>query len=772
MKKQSNQKPPFIATIIMLCILFSIVSYIWEKFHTVIIIAAIFAVILFIGYIISILEKRRDEKPESSNIISPNTHLPQELKNETIQRQMQILFESNELMNNSNSVSTVINRIRMACDTIDKLSIYTYEELVDAGYRPKEPLLNTKEYIQKNKVRIINQAIERNIKHEIEPLKTVNGKQKKLESLYDSMKENSQLEPDNLIFLEKFYNTTKKSIVNSQPSEIISTEISDFAQPKTTEYNTSALPAQIEHTDISKFSDVTPSTLQNSELLLNVSPEIADLIWIGDGNHKNYTPENKDQNIRITPNVTFLSNTPEEPSALYLSLPVAKPTNGIPIERPPYFPSYRTLTPEQRWLYWQFLASPYSPEHNIGYVFLFYYGLERHLLSDNLDKAFSKILNLREIYSNDSFQYYTANALTLICITRKRADLALKLLESDNKSNTFSIPINYLLLLKYTFQIPLTIPEIIKNHTYFLFSNTRYIKNQPDLFQTTFLELFRQKFNEDSLDLNSNFPIDMHQFPVKHERIFANTSLDSYEAPVPIIENKELIESISLLLNEAHETVKSILKELRKQGNVPATTISRPLQKLSPIESENIPKNMTFDFSEINGWESWSSQKLLDTFFRLSNKIQHGNKVFPKIEACEKSYRILKPVINIFKEEPDAFPPVIACREYGPHIYKLLGDWENAERIIRLCIDTGAYESPDDGNAELEYLITYKKVAETAMNFIRDNPGFLQKNIYIALRQQIGEENIPILKDFMRETYVFHKQPHGGTNELYFIERK
>ncbi len=61
MKKQSNQKPPFIATIIMLCILFSILSYIWEKFHTIIIIAAILASVLFIGYIISVLEKSRDE---------------------------------------------------------------------------------------------------------------------------------------------------------------------------------------------------------------------------------------------------------------------------------------------------------------------------------------------------------------------------------------------------------------------------------------------------------------------------------------------------------------------------------------------------------------------------------------------------------------------------------------------------------------------------------------------------------------------------------------
>ena len=108
MKKQSNQKPPFITTIIMLCILFSILSYIWEKFHTIIIIAAILASVLFIGYIISVLEKSRDEKLKSPSINSSNTHMSQELKNQTIKRQMEILFESTELMNNSNSVAAKV----------------------------------------------------------------------------------------------------------------------------------------------------------------------------------------------------------------------------------------------------------------------------------------------------------------------------------------------------------------------------------------------------------------------------------------------------------------------------------------------------------------------------------------------------------------------------------------------------------------------------------------------------------------------------------------
>lgn len=227
MKKQSNQKPPFITTIIMLCILFSILSYIWEKFHTIIIIAAILASVLFIGYIISVLEKSRDENLKSPSINSSNTHMSQELKNETIKRQMDILFESTELMNNSNSVGTVINRIKMACNTIDKLNVYTNEELVAAGYKPKEPLSNTKDYIQKNKITIINQAIERNITHELEGLKTTKGKLNKLDKMYFEMKDNKSLNSENLVFLEELHRKTLETLTANQLSAIPS-EISNL----------------------------------------------------------------------------------------------------------------------------------------------------------------------------------------------------------------------------------------------------------------------------------------------------------------------------------------------------------------------------------------------------------------------------------------------------------------------------------------------------------------------------------------------------------------
>ena len=115
----------------------------------------------------------------------------------------------------------------MACNTIDKLNVYTNEELVAAGYKPKEPLSNTKDYIQKNKITIINQAIERNITHELEGLKTTKGKLNKLDKMYFEMKDNKSLNSENLVFLEELHRKTLETLTANQLSAIPS-EISNL----------------------------------------------------------------------------------------------------------------------------------------------------------------------------------------------------------------------------------------------------------------------------------------------------------------------------------------------------------------------------------------------------------------------------------------------------------------------------------------------------------------------------------------------------------------
>lgn len=757
-----KKKGSFISSIISILVLYGIISYFWDaiKMVLIIILGCILVFIFIKLYEASISSRNKSSytqnaAPSTKEYISATKQIEQ-TQNETIKRQVEILTESMQLINDSNNLDTVLKRYRIVHNTLNKLLLYPDAELREAGYGLKEPVTDIQNHMQNNHVTIINQAIERNIKHEIDLLKTTKGKINKLDVLYQNMKNNKNLENDNLIFLENLYSDIKNNLNNEEQK--------DKKAPENTMENLNSATCSI--------IKPVPSDLLNT---ISIYPEITDMLWIGDGEYKNYTPPVrkpiKDNNTYLV----FYDSVPEEPSTLYLELPLAEPQKDAIIESPPYYPVYKDLLPQQRWLYWKFLSSPFTQNHDIGYVFLFYYGLERHMVSGNFDKAFDITLKLREIYNNNSFQFYTATALVLVCISKQRADLARKLLESYSKNEDADIRTDYLLILKYTFQLPLTIPEIIRNYQYFGFDNNRYIKNQPEMFEKALSELIQKEFQSDIINLNQHFPIDINSLPVTQQRMFANISLSNYQTPLPAFKNTELNKKISSLLNKAHETVKSQLREMRKQGtevNKSQKTTSVVKPKLSPIEIEDIPKKLEFDFSEVENWETWDSQHLLETFYKFSNIIQSGKEIIPKIEACEKSYKILKPVIKYFQKDPDGLPPLINCRDRSPSLYMKLGDWYNAKRAIKICIDTGAYDKPEDGIAVLDYLEIYKKTAQTAINFIIKNPGFLQKNIYIALTQEIDEENIPILKDFMRETYVFHKKPEKGNNKLYYIERK
>ncbi len=534
MKKQRTpKKSSFLSQTIALMILFGIAASILDFLSPILPFLIGAFIIGAIAYICIKFSKNTQPESEPTNLYSPSTETTR-IKNESIRRQMEILTESTELVNSSNNLDTVLRRYDIVCNTLNKLLSYTDDELKTAGFVLKEPLSHTKDMLQNNKVQIINQAIERNINHEITSLKTVNGKLKKLDTLYNSMKENKALEASNLSFLENLCREMKKTLSPKQEETLPSPTIVSY-----------------------------PTNLNSSEIP-NILPEIFDLVWFGDGVYKNYTPSVKEKTGSEFNIVVFPSNTYEEPSVIYLELPIANPLENVMVERPPYYPAYKDLSPEQRWLYWKFLSNPFMPQNDVGYAFLFYYGLERHLALGKPDKAFNVTLKLRNVYSNNSFQNYTARALTLTCIVKQRPDLAFLFLSSYEQNKDTCIPMKYLLILKYTFHFPLTVSEIIRNHGYFRFDNNRYIKNQPDLFSKTLSDIIHRDFQADAIDLNLHFPIDMHSLPAQQERIFANSSLINFESPVPIYDSEPLISKVSSLLNETHETVKLQLRNLRK----------------------------------------------------------------------------------------------------------------------------------------------------------------------------------------------------------------
>ena len=112
--------------------------------------------------------------------------------------------------------------------------------------------------------------------------------------------------------------------------------------------------------------------------------------------------------------------SPDEPSTIYTAMPIRRPDDPTLIPSPDYFPSYARLSPEQRWIYLNWLTDITQPI-NIGYVFIYYYGLERHLLIGDFDTAFDEIILLRQTHSeNSSFDSYSRSALLNSALFRKR----------------------------------------------------------------------------------------------------------------------------------------------------------------------------------------------------------------------------------------------------------------------------------------------------------------------------------------------------------------
>ena len=111
-------------------------------------------------------------------------------------------------------------------------------------------------------------------------------------------------------------------------------------------------------------------------------------------------------------------NTYGEPAVLDSSLPV---THSNLVDSPGYWPDYGSLSPEQRWQYLSWLADGRGPTTELGFVFLFFYGLERYVYRDaaeddtearnsTLQHIVEEVERLRGQFSeNRSFADYSSN---------------------------------------------------------------------------------------------------------------------------------------------------------------------------------------------------------------------------------------------------------------------------------------------------------------------------------------------------------------------------
>ena len=314
--------------------------------------------------------------------------------------------------------------------------------------------------------------------------------------------------------------------------------------------------------------------------------DLKGMIWFGDGINKNYITEQSDQQtfeiagIKIS---SFIMKK-EEPSLLFVTKNINKPIDKNKIERPPYFPSYSDLTPEQRWIYLTSLSNPYDSSIDISYVFILYYGLERHLIYGNFEKAFDIILNLRDVHNNKSFQKYSGDALVLTCLLHQRSDMVIKFINSLDKTFEFGFSDDLFLLCYYSFDIPVLAEDIMRMTKSFEFTNTNYIKKYPDLFRDSLRETIMTEIGTESVDLKKYITTsELSKSELYEVSIFANTSIIGETTSIPLLsDNIKLKEALNLFLKSAHNTVKLKLAEMRKTGKTisPQSSTAKKTKKL------------------------------------------------------------------------------------------------------------------------------------------------------------------------------------------------
>jgi hypothetical protein len=301
----------------------------------------------------------------------------------------------------------------------------------------------------------------------------------------------------------------------------------------------------------------------------SIHPDIENLLWFGEGRRKNYSKsqdfDNIFENLGIFVNISFLNK--DEPSIIYPKLPISVPSDINKVERLPYFPTYVGLTPEQRWVYHKYLSNPYDPDIDLGYVFILYYGLERHLISGNLDEAFHVVLKMRDVYNNKSFQSYSANAL-ITSLIFQRGDLATKFLDSLDKEFEYEFSDNLFLLFFFGLNLPINSHDIMRMSKSFGFTKQNYIKNYPNLFEKTLTTNLMDNTGSSKIYL-SDYINDSkkNKMPQMDISIFANISISYKFNGLPLLnENLSLKSEMYKYLYETHEDVKKKLADLRKQG--------------------------------------------------------------------------------------------------------------------------------------------------------------------------------------------------------------
>jgi TerB N-terminal domain len=245
--------------------------------------------------------------------------------------------------------------------------------------------------------------------------------------------------------------------------------------------------------------------------------------------------------------------SPDEPSTIYTAMPIRRPTNPDLTPRPDYYPSYAGLSMDQKWIYLRWLTD-ITQTINIGYVFIYYYGLERHLLIGDFDDAFDEILLLRQTHSdNSSFESYSRSALLNSALFRKqrhRLEQLYRLSPPEHFEDTD-------LILAHQLGYDLGSEGLTRLSSSLRGIQKRYIKTHPAEYKLALDDVLIGEFGRPFLPFASLYSIS--EVPKQEHLLFANISFPSEIRTPPLpsfLGFAPFIQEATRVMALAHERTK------------------------------------------------------------------------------------------------------------------------------------------------------------------------------------------------------------------------
>lgn len=299
----------------------------------------------------------------------------------------------------------------------------------------------------------------------------------------------------------------------------------------------------------------------NTEISINdksfeFPSDIFELLWFQNGPFANINDLNNGEIDLGIYKIKF-THLSSEPSALDVTFPIEV---GEDNEDLGYYPSYERLTPRQRWKYINWLKDIESPIE-IGYIFIFYYGLERYIFTDKIDKAVEMIFRLQDVHRNlksGSFDAYSSDAILIASLMNKNSNW-LKRLDPERLS-----PLTYASIKGIT-EGYFTAKDIVRFAKFVGWTNNRYVKNNYDLFLETLESIILKKYGDNFYIINRE---DYKLVDKSTPLVLANYSLNFEERKLDIPDILSLSKvkiDLHSLLEETHEAVKNKLREIRKK---------------------------------------------------------------------------------------------------------------------------------------------------------------------------------------------------------------